>query len=601
MANKKNDGKTDLTVAYEAVGDAMGNWFIQIGNRIKDDFKSVMYKNYVNESRIKKNPGDPVPAQSPSEEDNGFTDEAKWGTCTPAFIMENGMAESEERAYDLARFFKEHPEKKTFDIFQELFVKAQFKLPTDRRRNSADVNFLDLELIAKDDPIKVAQQEEKKAAEENTPAEAPQKPEVTNEAPVQNEEPNVAHPAAQVQYAVPQAQPVYGYPIEQFLRGISLESQPAAQQFVPAHEPVYAQPIPVQQAAPQRSIVNIGGILYEVQIGANGPVMVPLASVEGVQQVNPTETQQVPTPHPAGFVIKERENREIVDQGVTVEGELPGVDPSLIKEEKSKVKITPMVEKAEEPVENPLLSIVKGGHPEISEEAGNTLLWDVLSTIKDSGFTCDFREMRDEAMEPVGIYEFHLFHDDQELTDLKFIVDLGKLFDKRAKFSIGASAGLEYKEWFELQKNVGKNLVYTDEILKKFFSNGRKWLFNQKAMYNRQWREINKNFVDLSTLPEAPNKETRQTLNGIISDLYNCRELQAAISDVIPDPRFRVIEYKDGVLIMTNESVKDNILGIYRKDPLIGICYGGDGKNIATVKGPSGEVQVTVPHNSGLK
>ena len=236
--------------------------------------------------------------------------------------------------------------------------------------------------------------------------------------------------------------------------------------------------------------------------------MIPLASVEG-QQVNPNQTQQVPPPHPAGYVIKERENREIVDEGVTVEGELPGVDPSLIKKEKTKVKITPMVEKAEEPVENSLLSIVTGGHPEISEEAGNTLLWDVLGTIKDSGFTCDFREMRDEAMEPVGIYEFHLFNGDQELTDLKFIVDLGKVFDKRAKFSIGASAGLEYKEWFELQKNVGKNLVYTDEILKKFFSNGRKWLFNQKAMYNRQWREINKSFVDLSTLPEAPNKETR--------------------------------------------------------------------------------------------
>ena len=595
MANKKNDGKTDLTVAYEAVGEAMGNWFIQIGNRIKDDFKSVMYKDYENLSRVKKNHSDPVPAEAPSEEDNGFTDEAKWGTCTPAFLMENGLAESEERAYELAKFFKEHPEKKTFDVFQELFVKAQFKMPTDRRRNSADMNFVELELIAKDDPIKVTQQEEAKRAAE-TP-EASQEP-TNNEAPASQEEADVAHPAAQVQYAQ-QAQPVYGYnPIEQFLRGISMESQPAQTQY--AQQPVYAEPIPVQQAAPQRSIVNVGGILYEVQIGANGPVMIPLASVEG-QQVNPTETQQVPPPHPAGFVIKEREKREIVDEGVSIEGELPGVDPSLIKEEKTKVKITPMVEKAEEPAENSLLSIVKGGHPEISEEAGNTLLWDVLGTIKDSGFTCDFREMRDESMEPVGIYEFHLFNGDQEITDLKFIVDLGKVFDKRAKFSIGASAGLEYKEWFELQKNVGKNLVYTDEILKKFFSNGRKWLFNQKAMYNRQWREINKSFVDLSTLPEAPNKETRQTINGIISDLYNCRELQAAISDVIPDPRFRVIEYNDGVLIMTNESVKDNILGSYRKDPLIGVCYGGDGKNIATVKGPSGEVQVTVPHNSGLK
>ena len=599
MANKKIEGKTDLTKAYEAFGEALGNWMVEIGNRIKDDAKSIIYKDYENLSRVKKNPGDPVPAEAPSEEDNGFTDESKWGTTTPAFLMENGLAESEDRAYELARFFKEHPEKKTFDVFQELFVKAQFKMPTDRRRNSADMNFVELELIARDDPIKVTQQEEAKKAAE-TP-EASQEPEasVSNEAPASQEEPDVAHPAAQV-YAAPQAQTVYGYnPIEQFLRGISMESQPVAQQFVPAQEPVYAQPIPVQQAAPQRSIVNIGGTLYEIQIGANGPVMIPLAS-EG-QQVNPTETQQVPPPHPAGFVIKEREKREIVDEGVSVEGELPGVDPSLIKEEKTKVKITPMVEKAEEPVENPLLSIVKGGHPEISEEAGNTLLWDVLGTIKDSGFTCDFREMRDESMQPVGIYEFHIFNGDQELTDLKFIVDLGKLFDKRAKFSIGASAGLEYKEWFELQKNVGKNLVYTDEILKKFFSNGRKWLFNQKAMYNRQWREINKSFVDLSTLPEAPNKETRQTLNGIISDLYNCRELQAAISDVIPDPRFRVIEYKDGVLIMTNESVKDNILGIYRKDPLIGICYGGDGKNIATVKGPSGEVQVTVPHNSGLK
>lgn len=593
MANKKNDGKTDLTKAYEAFGEALGNWMVEIGNRIKEDAKSIIYKDYENQSRIKRNPADPAPAEAPSEEDNGFTDEAKWGTCTPAFLMENGLAESEERAYELAKFFKEHPEKKTFDVFQEFFVKAQFKMPTDRRRNSADMNFVELELIAKDDPIKVTQQEEAKKAAE-TP-EASQEP-VSNEAQASQEDPDVAHPAAQVQYAQ-QAQPVYGYnPIEQFLRGISMESQPAQTQYV--QQPVYVEP---QQAAPQRSIVNVGGILYEVQIGANGPVMVPLASVEG-QQVNPNQTQQVPPPHPAGYVIKEREKREIVDEGVSVEGELPGVDPSLIKEEKTKVKITPMeVEKAEEPVENSLLSIVKGGHPEISEEAGNTLLWDVLNTIRDSGFTCDFREMRDEAMQPVGIYEFHLFNGDQELTDLKFVVDLGKVFDKRAKFCIGASAGLEYKEWFELQKNVGKNLVYTDEILKKFFSNGRKWLFNQKAMYNRQWREINKSFVDLSTLPEAPNKETRQTLNGIISDLYNCRELQAAISDVIPDPRFRVIEYSDGVMIMTNESVKDNILGSYRKDPLIGICYGGDGKNIATVKGPSGEVQVTVPHNSGLK
>lgn len=598
MASKKIEGKTDLTVSYEAVGEALGNWFIQIGNRVKDDFKSVMYKDYVNQSRVKRNPANPTPTEAPSEEDNGFTDEAKWGTCTPAFIMENGMAESEERAYELAKFFKEHPEKKTFDVFQELFVKAQFKLPTDRRRNSADVSFSDLELISRDDPIKVAQQEEaKKAAEESEASQEPEAP-ASNEAPTAQEEaPDVAHPAAQVQYAQ-QAQPMYGYnPIEQFLRGISMESQPAQVYAAPQSQPVYVEP---QQTVPQRNIVNMNGILYEVQIGANGPVMVPLASLEGIQQVNPTETQQVPPPHPAGYVIKEREKKEIVDTGMKVEGDLPGVDPSLIKEEKTKVKITPMVEKAEEPVENPLLSIVKGGHPEISEEAGNTLLWDVLSTIKDSGFTCDFREMRDESMQPVGIYEFHLFHDDQELTDLKFIVDLGKVFDKRAKFSIGASAGLEYKEWFELQKNVGKSLVYTDELLTKFFKNGRKWLFNQKAMYNRQWREINKSFVDLSTIPEQPNKESRQNLNGIISDLYNCRELQAAISDVIPDPRFRVIEYSDGVLIMTNESVKDNILGTYRKDPLIGICYGGDGKNVATVKGPSGEVQVTVPHNAGL-
>lgn len=590
MANQKTEGKTDLTKAYEAFGQALGDWMVEIGNRIKEDAKSIIYKDYENQSRIKRNPADPVPTEAPSEEDNGFTDEAKWGTCTPAFIMENGMAESEERAYELAKFFKEHPEKKTFDVFRELFVKAQFKLPTDRRRNSADVSFSDLELIARDDPIKVAQQEEAEKAPEV--AQEPEAP-ANNEAPAaQEEDADVAHPAAQT---IPVQQNPFGYnPMEQFLRGISMESQTVPQQ------PVYVEP---QPTAPQRNIVNMNGILYEVvldqQTGA--PVLVPLASLEGIQQVNPTETQQVPPPHPAGFVVKEREKKEIVDTGMKVEGDLPGVDPSLIKEEKTKVKITPMVEKAEEPVENPLLSIVKGGHPEISEEAGNTLLWDVLNTIRDSGFTCDFREMRDESMQPVGIYEFHLFHDDQELTDLKFIVDLGKLFDKRAKFSIGASAGLEYKEWFELQKNVGKNLVYTDEILKKFFSNGRKWLFNQKAMYNRQWREINKSFVDLSTLPEAPNKETRQTLNGIISDLYNCRELQAAISDVIPDPRFRVIEYSDGVLIMTNESVKDNILGTYRKDPLIGICYGGDGKNIATVKGPSGEVQVTVPHNSGLK
>lgn len=596
MANKKTEGKTDLTKAYEAFGQALGDWMVEIGNRIKEDAKSIIYKNYENQSRIKRNPADPVPTEAPSEEDNGFTDEAKWGTCTPAFIMENGLAESEERAYELAKFFKEHPEKKTFDVFQELFVKAQFKMPTDRRRNSADMNFVELELIARDDPIKVAQEEAEKAEEAPEISQEPEASASNEASTAQEEDADVAHPAAQA-YAAPQAQPVYGYnPIEQFLRGISMESQPAQAQYV--QQPVeYAQP---QQAAPQRNLVTMNGVLYEIMIGQNGnPVMVPLAPIG--DQVNPTETQQVPPPHPAGFVVKEREKREIVDEGVSIEGELPGVDPSLIKEEKTKVKITPMVEKAEEPVENPLLSIVKGGHPEISEEAGNTLLWDVLGTIKDSGFTCDFREMRDESMQPVGVYEFHLFHDDQELTDLKFIVDLGKLFDKRAKFSIGASAGLEYKEWFELQKNVGKNLVYTDEILKKFFSNGRKWLFNQKAMYNRQWREINKSFVDLSTLPEAPNKETRQTLNGIISDLYNCRELQAAISDVIPDPRFRVIEYNDGVLIMTNESVKDNILGSYRKDPLIGICYGGDGKNIATVKGPSGEVQVTVPHNSGLK
>ena len=577
MAKKTEKEKTELTKAYEAMGEAMENWVKAIGDRVKAEVESIIYKKE-----------DEKP-EAPSETDEGFTDESKWGTCTPAFILENGLAESEERAVEVAQFLKDHPEKKDFEFLKELFIKTQFKLPADRRRNSYDVDFFQMEIIMKDDPIKVAQ-EEKKAEEAPAQESTTQEPETVT-AP---EEPDVAHPAAQT---IPVQQNPFGYnPMEQFLRGISMESQPMNDQ-----QPMVFTAPPVQQAAPQRNIVNVNGILYEVTIGQNGaPVMIPLASVEGIQQVNPTETQQVPPPHPAGFVVKEREKKEIVDTGMKVEGDLPGVDPSLIKEEPVKVKITPMVETEETPAENPLLSIVKGGHPEISEEAGNTLLWNVLGTIKDSGFTCDFRELRDEAMAPVGIYEFHLFNGDQELTDLKFIVDLGKVFDKRAKFSIGASAGLEYKEWFELQKNVGKNLVYTDEILTKFFKNGRKWLFNQKAMYNRQWRDINKNFVDLSTIPEQPNKESRQTLNGIISDLYNCRELQAAISDIIPDPRFRVIEYTNGVLIMTNDDVKDNILGSYRKDPLIGICYGGDGKNVATVKSPSGEVQVTVPHNAGL-
>jgi len=583
MAKKTEKEKTELTKAYEAMGEAMENWVKAIGDRVKAEVESIIYKKE-----------DEKP-EAPSETDEGFTDESKWGTCTPAFILENGLAESEERAVEVAQFLKDHPEKKDFEFLKELFIKTQFKLPADRRRNSYDVDFFQMAIIMKDDPIKVSQEEAKKAEEAPEVSQEPEAP-ASNEAPASQEEaPDVAHPAAQT---IPVQQNPFGYnPMEQFLRGISMESQPMADQ----QPMVFTAPPQPQQTAPQRNIVNMNGILYEVALNQQGaPVLIPLASVEGIQQVNPTETQQVPPPHPAGFVVKEREKKEIVDTGMKVEGDLPGVDPSLIREEPVKVKITPMVETEETPAENPLLSIVKGGHPEISEEAGNTLLWDVLGTIKDSGFTCDFRELRDEAMAPVGIYEFHLFNGDQELTDLKFIVDLGKVFDKRAKFSIGASAGLEYKEWFELQKNVGKNLVYTDELLTKFFKNGRKWLFNQKAMYNRQWRDINKNFVDLSTIPEQPNKESRQTLNGIISDLYNCRELQAAISDIIPDPRFRVIEYTNGVLIMTNDDVKDNILGSYRKDPLIGICYGGDGKNVATVKSPSGEVQVTVPHNAGL-
>lgn len=589
MAYKQKE-KTEFEKAGMAAGAALNHYFEELGYEIMKNLGA---------KRKKPHPIKEV-AQAPSEEDNGFTDETKWGTCTPAFIMENGMAESEERAIEIAKYLKEHPEKKECSFLKELFVKAQFKMPTAQRLNSADFNFVELAMVAKDDPIKIeAVKEEPKEEEAN----------VTNTAATTEEEPNVANPAATVQaptfHIVPDQQPnPFGYnPMAQFMQGIPME-QPGNPQSQ------YAQTLqywdhsgPAPQQFPQTpNIANVNGVLYKIVMGPNGPIMTPYwndPTAMGGQQVNPTETQQVPPPHPVGFIVKERESKELVDEGMKIEGELPKVDSSLIKEQPTKVKITPMVEKVETPVENPAFAIVKGGHPDVSEEEGNTLLFDVLNTIKDAGYTCNFRELRDEEMSPVGIYEFHLFNGDQELTDLKFIVDLGKVFDKRAKFCIGASAGLEYKEWFELQKNVGKNLVYTDETLKKFFANGRKWLFNQRAMYNRQWREINKNFVDLSTLPDMPNKEARQQLNGIISDLYNCRELQATISDVIPDPRFKVVEFNDGVLILSNGDVKDNILGSVRKDPLIAICYGGSaGKNVAVVKTANGtEAQVTVPHN----
>jgi len=588
--NYKQREKTEFEKAGMAAGAALNKYFEELGNEILKGFG------------IKTKKPQPIKevAQAPTEEDNGFTDETKWGTCTPAFIMENGMAESDERAVEIAKYLKEHPEKKECSFFKELFVKAQFKIPAAQRLNSADFNFIELAIVAQDDPIKVEMEKEEKKEEEAN---------VANTATVTEEEPNVANPAATVQVPtfriLDQSAPFGVNPMAQFMQGIRMETPyPGAEyQYVPqygVHQAVPQQP--VQQPVQNPNVVNVNGVMYTVVMGPTGPMMVPYANAPvamGGQQVNPTETQQVPPPHPAGFIVKERETKELIDEGMKIEGELPKVDPSLIKEQPTKVKITPMVEKVETPVENPAFSIVKGGHPDVSEEAGNTLLFDVLNTIKECGFQCDFRELRDEEMNPIEIYEFHLFNGDQELTDLKFIVDLGKLFDKRAKFCIGASAGLEYKEWFELQKNVGKNLVYTDETLKKFFSNGRKWLFNQRAMYNRQWREINKNFVDLSTLPDMPNKEARQQLNGIISDLYNCRELQATIGDVIPDPRFKVVEFNDGVLIMSNGDVKDNILGSVRRDPLIAICYGGSaGKNVAVVKAANGtEAQITVPHN----
>lgn len=587
MAYKQRE-KTDFEKAGMAAGAALNKYFEELGNEILKGFG------------VKPKKPHPIKevAQAPSEEDNGFTDETKWGTCTPAFIIENGMAESEERAVEIAKYLKEHPEKKECSFLKELFVKAQFKIPTAQRLNSADFNFVELAMVAQDDPIKVEVAKEEPKKEETN---------VANEAATE-EEPNVANPAATAQVptfnGVPGQSMPFGYnPMTQFMNGgIRMETPygVAEYQYVPQYG-VHQQPIQ-QQSAQNPNIVNVNGVMYTVAMTPNGPMMIPYGNapttVRG-QQVNPTETQQVPPPHPAGYIVKERESRELIDENMKIEGELPKVDPSLIKEQPTKVKITPIVDEVETPVENPAFDIVKGGHPDVSEEAGNTLLFDVLNTIKECGFQCDFRELRDEEMNPVGIYEFHIFNGDQELTDLKFIVDLGKIFDKRAKFCIGASSNLEYKEWFELQKNVGKNLVYTDEILKKFFSSGRKWLFNQRAMYNRQWREINKNFVDLSTLPDMPNKEARQQLNGIISDLYNCRELQATIGDVIPDPRFKVVEFKDGVLILSNGDVKDNILGSVRKDPLIAICYGGSaGKNVAVVKAANGtEAQITVPHN----
>ena len=565
--------KSELEKKYDNMASAISEW----ANQLAYDFmhlpekweqERIAYKQEQMEKRKKKPTADPAP----TEDDFGFTDESKWGTCTPAFLLENGFAESEERAVSIAKDLLEHQEKKTGEYFRELFVKAQFRLPSDRRKKgTSDFNFEDLAMIAKDIPVKV---EVMKADKE---------PEPVADEPV--DEPNVAN-AAPVQ----QVNPGYN-PMDQFIRGIPLDQQPQQPAMVAT---------PMQ---PQQNVVSVNGILYALSLDQFGnQVMVPFMGGQPIGyggNSNPfPSSQQTNPPQPVGIMMKTKEERTIVDTGMKVEGELPGVDPSLVKGEPVKVKITPMVEKEDTLVENPLLSIVKGGHPEISDEAGNTLLWDVLSTIKDSGYTCDFRELRDEAMVPVGVYEFHLFNGDQEISDLKFIVDLGKIFDKRAKFCTGVSANLEFKEWFELQKNVGKNLVYTDEILTKFFRNGKKWLFNQRSMYNKQWRDINKSFVDLSSLPEQPSKEARQTLNGIISDLYNCRELQAVINDVIPEPRFKVIEYTDSVLLLSNDSVKTNILGTYNNDPIIMIAYGADGKNIATVKTATSETQVTVPHNS---
>ena len=152
MAKKTEKEKTELTKAYEAMGEAMENWVKAIGDRVKAEVESIIYKKE-----------DEKP-EAPSETDEGFTDESKWGTCTPAFILENGLAESEERAVEVAQFLKDHPEKKDFEFLKELFIKTQFKLPADRRRNSYDVDFFQMEIIMKDDPIKVEQ--EKAAAEE---------------------------------------------------------------------------------------------------------------------------------------------------------------------------------------------------------------------------------------------------------------------------------------------------------------------------------------------------------------------------------------------------------------------------------------------------
>ncbi len=544
-AKRVEKERTELEKRYYELGEALSGYFGELAKEIMKPF-----------ARKTTETSEPAP----SETDSGFTDETIWGVCTPAFILENGMAENEEKAVEIAKMLKENGDKKNSSFFKELFVKAQFRRSADQRMKSADVDFAALETAAREEPVKASVT----AADVST---------------AEEKETEAAHPAVATQQVV--------NPMEKFMQGIPLED-------IEDKTTANPQPVPVQPAA---NLININGILYEITIDQNGsPVMTPIASLEG--QVNPTETQQVPNPHPAGFIVKEKELRELVDEDIKIDGELPSIDPSLIKDKDQKIKIQPETEKEEKSEQDILLSIVKGGHPEISEEAGNTLLWDVLGTIRNSGFSCDFRELRDEEMKPVGVYEFHIFNGDQEINDLKFIVDLGKIFDKRSKFCIGASAGLESKEWFELQKNVGKNLVYTDEILKNFFSKGRKWLFNQKSMYNRQWREINKNFVDLSTIPDSPNKESRQKLNGIISDLYNCRELQAVISDVIPDPRFRVIEYENEILILSNDETKDNILGSYRKDPHMSICYGGDGKNIATVQSTSCEAQITVPHNS---
>ncbi len=583
--NKKEKEPTAIDIAYKNMGDAISKYFETLGDEIKRSFDKTVEKGKeaVKASKEKleanakdteeKKDEDEHPAaeeetsEAPSESDGGFTDEEFWGTATPGFVLENGLAESEERAIEIAKFMKENPSKKEDPGFlRELFIKAQFKVPTEQRRDSSSVNFPEMAIILKDDPIQVeVEKETSKAPSESDGGN------VTTE-----EQPDVAHPATAVN------------PMAAFMRGIPLEADPEpAQGYYPPQQP---------------QVVNMNGYLYQVVMTDQGPVLLPLVPIEG-QQVNPTEAQQVTNPHPAGYRIKERIVKEIIDSGATVEGPIPGVDESLIKEAPTKVKITPMVEKSEDAAEDPIFSIVKGGHPDISEENGNTLLLNVLNSIKDAGFTCAFRELKDQALNPVGVYEFHLFNGENELADLKFIVDLGRLFDKRAKFCVGASNGLESKEWFELEKNQGKDLVYTDEILKNFFQKGRKWIFNQRSMYNGQWRQINKSFVDLASLPEAANKQSRQYLHSIISDLYNCRELMAIIGDITNDPRFRVIEYDSskGTLILTNLEVKDSILGAVKNDPEISISYGSDGRNIATIKSQGIETQVTIQHNQQNK